>query len=126
MLSIRLVGLALVSVALSSLAQLAFKYGMTRPEVQIAVASESWVSRLVAALSNPAVLGGFALYGLSAVLWLLVLSKLDVSVAYPFVALGFVVTLLCGAVLFGEQVTALRIAGTVLICAGVILVGRSA
>jgi multidrug transporter EmrE-like cation transporter len=37
-----------------------------------------------------------------------------------------VITLLCGALLFGEQVSALRIAGTVLICAGVILVGRSA
>lgn len=126
MLTIRLLALALVSVALSSLAQLAFKYGMMRPDAQSAVASASWASRLVGVLSSPAVLGGFALYGLSALLWLGVLSKVDVSVAYPFVALGFVITLLCGALLFGEQVTGLRIAGTVLICAGVILVGRSA
>ena len=126
MLTIRLVALALVSVGLSSLAQLAFKYGMMRPDTQSALAASSWVSRLTGVLGTPAVLAGFALYGLSALLWLLVLSKLDVSVAYPFVALGFVVTLLCGALLFGEPVSGLRIAGTLLICAGVVLVGRSA
>src|SRR4029078_11686851 len=68
MLSIRLVALALVSVGLSSLAQLAFKYGMMRPEVQSAVASDSWVSRLIGSLSNPGVLGGFSLVGVSGVL----------------------------------------------------------
>ena len=70
------------------------------------------------------VLGGFLLYGLGAVVWLAVLSKWDVSKAYPLVGLGFVFTVGIGF-LIGEQVTTPRVIGVLLICSGVFLVGRS-
>ena len=72
----------------------------------------------------PAVLTGFALYGLGALVWLLVLAEWDVSKAYPLVGLGFAATLLIGWSI-GEHVTIVRAIGVVLICAGVALVGRS-
>ena len=58
--------------------------------------------------------------------WLWVLSKVDLSVAYPFVGLSFLVTMAFGAFLLEESVTPSRIAGTLLIAVGCILVGRSA
>jgi multidrug transporter EmrE-like cation transporter len=117
--------LALVSVALSALAQIVFKLGVSQPAVQTALAqvgTNPWYRTGTAVLLNPAVLGGFALYGVSAVVWLVVLSKVDVSVAYPFVAMGFIVTMLAGALLFHEPVGLLRVIGTLLVCAGVVLV----
>jgi drug/metabolite transporter (DMT)-like permease len=67
---------------------------------------------------------GLVLYVASAGVWLGVLSRWEVSKAYPLVGLGFVLTLGVGWAL-GEQVGALRVAGVVLIAAGVVLVSQS-
>ncbi len=66
--------------------------------------------------------GGLFLYGLSAVVWLFVLARLDVSVAYPFVALGFLVTMALGCLLFGEAFTVRKVLGTLIVMLGVYLV----
>jgi drug/metabolite transporter (DMT)-like permease len=71
------------------------------------------------------VLGGLLCYGLSALVWLRVLGELEVSKAYPFIAVGIVATMVLGVVILGETVTALRAAGAALIVAGVIVVGFS-
>jgi multidrug transporter EmrE-like cation transporter len=68
---------------------------------------------------------GFALYGVSAILWLQVLSKLDISVAFPLVSLTYVATLFVGRFLFDEPVNFSRIFGVMLICSGVFFVIRS-
>ena len=75
-------------------------------------------------LTNKFVFAGFALYGIGAIVWLGVLSRWDVSKAYPLVGLGFALTAIVGALL-GEQVTLQRFLGVALICAGVFVVGRS-
>lgn len=74
--------------------------------------------------SNGYVLGGFLFYGLGALLWLGVLSKWEVSKAYPLVGLGLAFTVFVG-MLLGEHVTPQRTGGVALICLGVILVSRS-
>jgi len=74
--------------------------------------------------SNAFVLGGFVLYGLGAVVWLAVLSKWDVSKAYPLVGFGFALSVGIGAWL-GEGVTMQRVVGVTLICLGVFIVGRA-
>jgi multidrug transporter EmrE-like cation transporter len=73
---------------------------------------------------NKYVLGGFLLYGMGAVICLGVLSKWDVSKAYPLVGLGFALTVVVGLIA-GEHVSPLREGGVALICAGVFLVARS-
>lgn len=69
------------------------------------------------------VLLGFCLYGLGALVWLSVLSKWEVSKAYPLVGLGFALTLLVGW--RREQVSALRVGGVVLISCGVYSLSRT-
>jgi len=57
--------------------------------------------------------------------WLVVLSRVDVSIAYPMVSLGYIITVILGKVLFNETVTAQRMLGVAIICLGVLIVARS-
>lgn len=116
--------LAIASIALSVMAQFSLKAGMSGEGVKAILAQPKSFMTLIYILIDKYVLGGFVLYGLGAVVWLGVLSKWDVSKAYPLVGLGFVFTVAIGS-LVGEQVTLPRVIGVTLICAGVFLVGRS-
>lgn len=115
---------ALASIALSVAAQFALKAGMSSDGVKAALAQPFSVTTIFDVLTNKFVFGGFALYGIGAVVWLGVLSRWDVSKAYPLVGLGFGLTAIVGA-LIGEQISVSRALGVALICTGVLLVGRS-
>jgi multidrug transporter EmrE-like cation transporter len=71
------------------------------------------------------VLAGLGCYVLSVGLWLVALSRVDVSLAYPMLSLGYVVNAIAAWYLFGEAVGALRFAGIALILLGVLVVSRS-
>ena len=114
-------GLALFCVLLSSAAQIAMKRGMGAPSAAADVGST-----YAQALTSPLVWLGLMLYGASALLWLWVLSRLDVSLAYPLVSLGFVVTLALGVLWLGEPFSWLRVAGCTLIVVGVSLLALDA
>lgn len=77
------------------------------------------------ATTNPFVVGGLLCYVLSVILWMLVLSRVEVSFAYPFLSIGYIVTAVIGYYYFGELVTVERIIGILLICSGVIFIARS-
>jgi multidrug transporter EmrE-like cation transporter len=111
--------LAVFCVLLSSAAQLAMKRGMAAP-AGADVGATYWH-----AFSSPWVWLGLVLYGASAVLWLWVLSRLDVSLAYPLVSLGFVVTFVLGVWWLGEPFSWARLAGCALIVAGVVVLARA-
>ncbi len=121
----RLFILILVSVALSSIAQVILKSGMGSATSQIDFAVDGQILVGIKVLTNPIVIAGLLLYGLGAVLWLTVLARLDVSQAYPFVGLGFIFTMMLGYLVLGEHVGFQRVVGTMLIAAGVVLVARS-
>lgn len=112
--------LAVFCVLLSSAAQIAMKRGMGAP------AGADLGTTYAHALTSPMVWLGLVLYGVSAVLWLWVLSRLHVSVAYPLVSLGFVVTLALGVLWLGEPFSWLRVAGCTLIVVGVSLLALDA
>ena len=116
--------IAFLSIILSVAAQFSLKAGMSGEGVKAALLQPYSLRTLFEVLMDRYVFGGFVFYGLGAVAWLGVLSKWDVSKAYPLVGLGFVFTVAIGF-LVGEQVPVLRVIGVVLICAGVFLVGRS-
>ena len=112
--------LILISVLFSAVAQLLLKMGVAAvPKAQ------GVVPVLIGYATTPAVIGGFALYGLGAVLWLFVLARLPLSAAYPFVGLGFIATMLIGFTILGEPLSWERVAGTLLIAVGCVLVARS-
>ncbi|WP_434362059.1 EamA family transporter [Parasalinivibrio latis] len=117
-------GFILVSVFLSAAAQITLKIGMNHHNAQHHDNS-SWVLNILAVATNSHVILGLLMYGLGAMLWLAVLSKFDVSKAYPFVGLGFVVTMILGHIVLQEAITPIRLAGTFLVVAGVILVSQT-
>ena len=75
---------------------------------------------------NPWLWGGLGCFAVSVLLWLAVLSRVQVSAAYPMASMGYVLVAIASALWLGENLTPMRIAGLVLICAGVYLIARTA
>lgn len=118
--------LILTSVALSSGAQFVLKLGASAPQVRAAISGGgSLPDRMLAFATTPMLVLGLTIYAISAFTWILVLSKLDLSFAYPFVGLGFIMTFVAGTLLLGESFSVGRLAGMLLIAGGTILVARS-
>lgn len=75
--------------------------------------------------AHPGVLGGLFCYVLSVVVWIVALSRVDVSVAYPMLSVGYVVNALLAMWLFGEAVSMQRWLGIGVVLIGVTLIARS-
>ena len=74
---------------------------------------------------EPHIVGGVACYVVSLVVWIMGLSRVDVSIAYPMLSIGYILNALAAWYLFGESMTAQKLAGIGFIIAGVYLVARS-
>jgi multidrug transporter EmrE-like cation transporter len=116
--------LILVSVSLSALAQISFKLGVTGASSH-PIPAGGMAAGLVNSMLTPGVVVGLALYGFGTLLWLTALARVDVSQAYPFVGLGFVLTAILGYAVFGDPLTPQRIAGILVVMGGVWLVAQS-
>ncbi len=110
----------LAAVCLGTLGQFLMKSGMN----QVGGIDRLTLAALVRTFSNPFVFFGFASYGVSSVCYLMALSKLDLSAAYPMVGVGYVLVMLVSWLVLRESVSPLRWLGTLLIVAGVWLVGH--
>ena len=75
--------------------------------------------------TNPYIFGGLSCYVISVVVWIMALSRVPVSIAYPMLSIGYVVNALAAWWLFGESLTTMRIAGIGIIIVGVYLVTKS-
>lgn len=113
-------GLALFCVCLTAAAQVLLKMGMSTPVIQQAM-SNGMRSVYWLALTSPLIWGGMICFGASAGLWLLVLGKLEVSMAYPLISLGVVLTTLAGIFILGESVSIYKVFGVSLVIAGVLV-----
>ena len=114
--------LGLVSIMLLSAGQTSIKYGLI---VIGGVSLDDGIGGVFKLLQTPWVVVGFMCYGISAVLWLDVLSKLDFSLAFPMVGLTYVFTLLIGRFFFGEVVGWERMVGVGFIIFGIFFLIRS-
>ena len=76
-------------------------------------------------ISSGYVIGGFLAYALSAVLWIVILSRAELSWAFPMVSLSYVITAVLSPVLLGESFSIQRFVGILVICLGVFLVSRT-
>lgn len=108
----------LLSILAGSLGQVCLKKGMSAIG---GISVSGILQRPTAVATNPWVVGGFLLYAASFALWLAVLSKVELSKAYPMVSLGYLVTFLLGVAMFGESVSALKCCGLALVAGGVVL-----
>jgi drug/metabolite transporter (DMT)-like permease len=114
--------LGLFSIMLLSAGQTSLKYGLNAiGGVDLA----EGIMGLFKLFQTPWVMVGFVFYGVSSILWLDVLSKLDFSLAFPMVALTYVFTLLIGRFFFGETFGWERVMGVALILTGVFFLIRS-
>ena len=116
--------LILTGVLLNAVAQLLLKAG-TRA---VGAFEFAWANvRPVgfALATSPPILGGLTCYVISVVVWILALSRVEVSIAYPMLSLGYVVNAFFAWWLFGEAVTAMRMAGIFVIIVGVYITARS-
>jgi drug/metabolite transporter (DMT)-like permease len=75
--------------------------------------------------TNPYVIAGLAIYVTGTVFWLVALSRVDLSYAYPFASLSYVVMLAAAWLLFKEDLSLMRLAGTAVVFLGVLLISRS-
>ncbi len=116
--------LILSGVLLNALAQLLLKAG-TNSIGQPSLSFENAISLAWRFATEPHILGGIACYVVSVVLWILALSRVEVSVAYPMLSIGYVVTSLAAWYWLGESVSAMRLIGIGIIVVGVFVVARS-
>ncbi len=114
--------LILANVALAVSGQVAIKYGMQKVGV---ITASNTVQMLMKSFTNIFVLLGLFAYALAAVTWILVLSRVELSFAYPMLSIGYIAILIISALFLHEAVSVWRIAGTLLILSGIVLVFRS-
>ena len=116
--------LIMLGVLLNAAAQLMLKEGMRR----IGHFDFVWANMVPIGLQvagNLFVLGGLVCYVISVAVWLLVLSRVEVSFAYPLLSVGYIVNAVAGYYLFQENLSLTRITGILIICVGVYFVTRS-
>ena len=116
--------LLMLGVLLNAAAQLLLKAGTNRVG-EFAFTVENVLPVGSRLLQSPPILAGMACYAVSLVVWILALSRVPVSVAYPMLSVGYVVNALAAWWLFGESITAQKLVGIGFIVVGVYLVARS-
>jgi multidrug transporter EmrE-like cation transporter len=116
--------LILLGVLLNAAAQLLLKAGMSQiGHFEFSMANAIPIGFKV--MASPPIVGGLFLYVVSVGVWLLVLSRVQVSFAYPMLSIGYVVNALAANYLFGEPLTSLRMLGIFIIITGVYLVAQT-
>lgn len=116
--------LVLAGVLLNAAAQLLLKAGTNRVG-EFAFAMDNLVPVGAKIATSPFILGGLACYVVSVVVWILALSRVPVSVAYPMLSIGYIVNAIAAWMLFGESLGAQKLVGIGFIVVGVWLVARS-
>lgn len=116
--------LILAGVFLNALAQLLLKAG-TNAVGQFEFSSVNLLPVGMKLAFQPFILGGIVCYVVSLVVWIMALSRVEVSIAYPMLSIGYVINAIAAWYLFGESVTVMRMVGIGIIVIGVYIVARS-
>jgi drug/metabolite transporter (DMT)-like permease len=114
----------LISVVGGAVGQILLKKGMTNMGA-VTLSFDQLFSILWRMATNPYVFFGLAIYVTGTVFWLAALSRVDLSFAYPFASLSYVIMLLASWLIFNENISLLRVTGTLIIGLGVFLISRS-
>ena len=118
--------LILTSVILGAVGQLTMKTGFNVMKGAQGWGDLSFAQKLPHIFLNPNVLAGLALYVIATFVWFAVLDKADLSFAYPFIALAYVVTMVGGRFLLGEHLNGWKYAAVALIIVGVLCLAKGA
>jgi len=116
--------LILVGVLLNAVAQILLKKGMLSIGY-FEFHFENFFPIIKKVTNNLYILSGLTSYVISVMIWLLVLARVEVSYAYPFLSVGYVVVTVMGYVIFQENLSWMRVIGIAVIIVGVLLLSRS-
>jgi multidrug transporter EmrE-like cation transporter len=116
--------LVMIGVLLNAAAQLLLKAG-TNAVGQFEFTAANAVPVGLRLALEPHIVGGIACYVVSVAVWIMALSRVEVSIAYPMLSVGYVVNAVAAWYLFGEAVTPVRLLGIAVIILGVFIVARS-
>ena len=116
--------LIFTGVFLNAVAQLLLKAG-TNAVGQFHFTTENILPVGWQLATQPAIIGGMVCYGISLVVWIMALSRVEVSIAYPMLSVGYVLNAIAAWYFFGEAVSAMRLTGIGVIIIGVYIVARS-
>jgi len=117
-------GLILLGVLLNAGAQLLLKAG-TNAVGHFAFSRDNILPVGWQLATEPHIMGGLACYVISVVVWIMALSRVEVSIAYPMLSIGYVVNAIAAWYLFGEALGVARLTGIGIIIIGVYVVARS-
>jgi multidrug transporter EmrE-like cation transporter len=112
-------------ILLNAGAQLLLKAGTNALGV-ITLTRDNWFSMLWRMAHTGPFIAGVACYGVSLLVWIMGLSRVPVSIAYPLLSLAYIINAIAAYFLFGEAMTAMRWLGLGLIIVGVFLIARPA
>jgi multidrug transporter EmrE-like cation transporter len=115
--------LVLISVLLGVFGQLSLKQGMKN--VGNFEIKDFLSARVFELIAEKFVVIGVVLYVIATLLWLVILSKAELSFVYPMLAIGYILIAIFSKIFFGENVTFARFLGILLISAGVFLLLKS-
>lgn len=114
----------LFTVLTNAAAQLMLKYGMMQLG-ELSFAGANPVLRILQIVFSPWVFAGLCTFVISMASHLYVLSKVELSFAYPFLSLAYVAVAVFAFLLWREDLNAYRIAGIAFICVGTVLIAQS-
>ncbi|WP_457554161.1 EamA family transporter [Desulfobacula sp.] len=120
----RYIPLIVFGVLLNAFAQITLKQGM-RVIGAFSFSFENILPILIKVSVNPFILAGLACYAVSVIVWLMVLSRVEVSFAYPLLSIGYIVTAFAGYLFFNENMGYVRWTGVLIICLGVYLITKT-
>lgn len=113
-----------LSIATGVAGQTLLKLGVTQPG-DGGIAAFNPLAIILMIFKSPLMMGGLMLYGVGALSWIMVLSRMNLSYAYPFLALNFVLVALVSKIVLGEAIPLMRWVGIAFICAGIIAIANS-
>lgn len=111
---------------MSALAQVILKVGALKiPSEKFTGLNGDTALAFLSVLFSKYIFTGILIYVFSAAMWIWVLTKVDISLAYPFISLSFIITLGFGVTLFQEPLTSMKLLGTAVIMLGCVIITKS-
>ena len=118
-------GFILTGICLNALAQLLLKAGTNAVGAIYLTTASDWASTGFKLAAQPPILGGLACYVLSVCVWVIGLSRVDVTIAYPLLSLGYILNAIGAWYFLGEEVSLQRLLAIGVIIVGIVLLVRS-
>jgi drug/metabolite transporter (DMT)-like permease len=117
-------GFLFTGICLNALAQLLLKKG-TNAIGAIHLTADNWFATGLKLATQLPIIGGLSCYVISVVVWIVGLSRVDVTIAYPLLSLGYIINAIGAWYFLGEPVSAQRVLAIFIIIVGVVLLTKS-